>query len=239
MGNIITMKNEGTMNEKQPRQRLFGRRKGRPLRTGQAELMETLLPRIRVNVPETGKLDLQDLFSGESKALRLEIGFGGGEHLVAQAATNPQDGFIGCEPFVNGVAKLLSQIEAQDISNIRVFPDDARVLLDALPDACLDTVFVLYADPWPKKRHAERRFIGPANLDRLARVMKTGGELRLATDVAGLAQWMREQSNAHQAFQAVYDGPNPPADWVPTRYEKKGIAAGRKPEYMIFRKRGS
>ena len=217
--------------------RLFGRRKGRPLRTAQATLMETLLPQISIPVPLDGTLAPFGLFEEMPEALRLEIGFGGGEHLAAQAASNPSVGFFGCEPFVNGVAKLLKQIDAQKLKNVRVYADDARHLLDTLPDACLDMCFVLFADPWPKKRHAERRFIGKENLDRLARVLVQGGQLRLATDVVGLAAWMREQTKAHEAFVCVYDGPEAPADWVPTRYEQKGKAAGREPEYLIFKRR--
>ena len=216
--------------------RLFGRRKGRPLRNGQAALMDTLLPRLALTIPQDGKLDPFGLFGVVPEAVRLEIGFGGGEHLAAQAAANPSIGFMGCEPIVNGVAKLLTQIEAQEIRNIRIFADDARLLLDALPQGSLETCFVLFADPWPKTRHAQRRFIGKENLDRLARVMKSGGQLRLATDVVGLAQWMREQTNAHPDFVCVYDGPQAPADWVPTRYEQKGKAAGREPEYLLYKK---
>ena len=216
--------------------RLFGRRKGRPLRNGQSALMDTLLPRLAIKVPEVGRLDPFGLFAFVPEAVRLEIGFGGGEHLAAQAAANPSVGFMGCEPFVNGVAKLLTQVEAQKLMNVRILPDDARLLLDALPDESLETCFVLFADPWPKTRHAERRFIGKENLDRLARVMQKDGQLRLATDVVGLAQWMREQAKAHPAFACVYDGPQAPADWVPTRYEQKGKAAGRMPEYLIYRR---
>ncbi|MGE4351691.1 MAG: tRNA (guanosine(46)-N7)-methyltransferase TrmB [Bdellovibrionales bacterium] len=217
--------------------RLFGRRKGRPLRAGQAGLMETLLPRLSVALPQEGKLNPSALFDPRPEALWLEVGFGGGEHLAAQAATHPSVGFLGCEPFINGVAKLVTQIEAQGLKNIRIHPDDARDLLDALPDGSLDRCFVLFADPWPKKRHAERRFIGRENLDRLARALKPGGQLRLATDVVALAQWMREQTNTHDAFECLYDGPQAPADWVPTRYEQKGKAAGRAPEYLLYRRR--
>lgn len=216
--------------------RLFGRRKGRPLRTGQTVLMDELLPRVRVQLPEKGVYNPFAAFDFVPEAVRLEIGFGGGEHLAAQAASNPVVGFFGCEPFVNGVAKLLTQIDQQELKNVRILPDDARLLLDALPDGSLDQCFVLYADPWPKTRHASRRFIGRENLDRLARVIKMGGQLRLATDVAGLAQWMREQTNAHPSFACIYDGPKAPADWVPTRYEQKGIKAGREPEYLIYRR---
>jgi len=223
--------------EEYKEKRLFGRRKGRPLRTGQSQLMENLLPRVAITIPESGKVNPHALFAAVPEAVRLEIGFGGGEHLAAQAASNPSVGFMGCEPFVNGVAKLLAQIEAQALQNVRVYPDDARDFLDALPDGSLDMCFVLFADPWPKKRHASRRFIGRENLDRLARVLRQGGQLRLATDVVGLAQWMREQANAHPSFVCLYDGPQAPADWVPTRYEQKGKAAGREPEYLLYRRR--
>jgi len=177
-----------------------------------------------------------DLFDFSPAAVWLEIGFGGGEHLAAQAASNPDVGVIGCEPFVNGVASLLAHVDSQNLENVRIYPNDARVLLDAMPDASLDRCFVLFADPWPKKRHHERRFIGPDNLPRLARVMKAGAELRLATDVMPLAEWMREHTKAHPDFACVYDGFTPPADWVQTRYEQKGRAAGREPVYMIFRR---
>ena len=223
--------------EEHKEKRLFGRRKGRPLRTGQSHLMEALLPRVAITIPVQAALDPFALYETVPDAVRLEIGFGGGEHLAAQAAANPSVGFMGCEPFVNGVAKLLTQIDAQGLKNVRIYPDDARDLLDALPDGSLDTCFVLFADPWPKKRHAERRFIGKENLDRLARVLRKNGQLRLATDVIGLAQWMREQTNAHPSFVCQYDGPQAPADWVPTRYEQKGKAAGREPEYLIFKRK--
>lgn len=219
--------------------RLFGRRKGRPLRAGRTALMENLLPRLEIKLPqeEGARLSPHALFDAVPDEVWLEIGFGGGEHLAAQAAANPKVGVLGCEPFVNGVASLLGHVEAQDLKNVRIHPNDARDLLDALPEASLDRCFVLFADPWPKKRHAERRFIGPENLDRLARVLKPGAQLRLATDVMPLAEWMREHACAHQEFACVYDGKEPPADWVPTRYEQKGRAAGREPVYMIFKRR--
>jgi tRNA (guanine-N7-)-methyltransferase len=221
----------------QARERLFGRRKGRPLRAGRARLMEELLPKIKLTAPEGGTFDLGKLFSFAPKKIWMEIGFGGGEHLAAQAAAHPEFGFIGCEPFVNGVASLLAHIDGQGLFNVLVCPDDARPVLDFLPSASLDRVFVLFADPWPKKRHAERRFIGPENLGRLARVMKSGGELRLATDVPVLAEWMREKATEHPDFKKTYDSFVIPHDWVPTRYEHKGRAAGREPVYMIFERK--
>lgn len=199
--------------------------------------METLLPQIEVRVEEGRVLFPHGLFQSSPMEVWLEIGFGGGEHLAAQAAANPHVGVIGCEPFVNGVASLLAHVDAQNLKNVRIFPNDARIVLDALPESSLDRCFVLFADPWPKKRHHERRFIGPENLPRLARALKPGGELRLATDVMPLAEWMREHTNAHPDFVCVYDKAVPPADWVQTRYEQKGRAAGREPVYLVYRRK--
>jgi tRNA (guanine-N7-)-methyltransferase len=166
----------------------------------------------------------------------LEIGFGGGEHLAAQAIRHPETNFIGCEPFINGIANLLDHIDRQKLANIRIFPDDARKLLEALPDTCLDRCFILYPDPWPKTRHAERRIINPTTLDLLARTLKPGAELRLATDVEPLANWMRQQIKAHPAFTIIHDSATPPTDWIATRYEQKGIKANRTPRYLIARR---
>jgi tRNA (guanine-N7-)-methyltransferase len=216
-----------------PFSKLFGRRKGRPLSAHRQGLIEALLPRVRPMWPADAKIDLAALFGRYPSRLVLEVGFGGGERLAAQAAAEPASDFIGCEPFLNGVAKLLAEIEARALGNVRVLPDDARPLIEALPDRCLDDVYVLYADPWPKNRHAERRFIGKANLDRLARGMKLRGRLVLATDVPVLADWMREQVQAHPAFELLSEGAAPPVGWIPTRYEQKGIGAGRRPVYFV------
>ncbi len=168
----------------------------------------------------------------------LEIGFGGGEHLAAQAERHPDIGFIGAEPFVNGIASLLTHIEDKKLGNVRIFPDDARRLLDALPEYGIDRCFILFADPWPKARHAERRFIGPENLPRLVRALRENGELHLATDDANLALWMQEHMEASKDFEPVSKPSNqPPPGWVSTRYEQKGIKAGRKPVYSIYRRK--
>ena len=216
-----------------PSPRCYGRRKGRPLHVRKSALMRELLPRLEITLPS----DLSRLFAATPRALWLEIGFGGGEHLAAQAAAHPDIGFVGCEPFVNGVASLLDHVDRMNLANVRVFPNDARLLLDALPNASLDRCFVLYADPWPKKRHAERRFIGPENLSRLARVLRAGGEVRLATDVPLLADWMRARAAEQPAFACLHDSPAPPPDWIPTRYEQKGLAAGRSPTYLSYQKK--
>ena len=167
----------------------------------------------------------------------MEIGFGGGEHLAAQAKLNPDICFIGCEPFENGVAGLLDRLDRDGIQNVRVFDNDARLMLDVLLDASLDKCFILFADPWPKKRHTERRFVGPENLDRLTRVLKPGGLLRVASDHPQLIEWMRGCLQAHDAFACAHDSAEPPADWLQTRYQEKAIAAGRKCVFMDWRKK--
>lgn len=222
-----------------PSPRLFGRRLGRPLRVRKTALLETLLPRLQLTLPESGFAEPEVWFAAPPKAIWLEIGFGGGEHLAAQAAQHPEVGFIGCEPFRNGVASLLDHIDRQGLGNIRVHPDDARPLLAALPPACLARVFILFADPWPKKRHAERRFVQQATLQELARVMQPGALLRLATDDPVLQEWTTAQMRATPYFMPEFgDGISAqrPADWVITRYEEKALLAGRTPLYYCFRK---
>jgi len=199
--------------------------------------MDELLPKIHIALPEKDALNPHNLFAPNPREIQLEIGFGGGEHLAAQAKLYPSIGFLGAEPFVNGVASLLTHIDQHKLVNIRIFPDDARPLLDALPDASIARCFILFADPWPKARHAERRFIGPENLPRLARVLRPGGELHLATDDAKLALWMREHLEGSTAFiPHLKPSTQPPAGWISTRYEQKAIKSGRKPLYSIYRR---
>ncbi len=221
--------------------RFYGRRKGRPLRKGQQQLIDTLLPRLAVALPSSGKLDPRQLFATEMQELWLEIGFGGGEHLAAQAAANPHVGIIGCEVFLNGIATLLAQVAPHDLQNVRIHPEDARDLLDCLPDATIDRVFLLFPDPWPKRRHAERRFIQTARLDQLARLMKPGAEFRVASDDPGYITWALAHLTAHPDFQWLAQGPRDwrerPADWPQTRYEAKALRAGRQPAFFRFRRR--
>ncbi|AWK86137.1 tRNA (guanine(46)-N(7))-methyltransferase TrmB [Azospirillum thermophilum] len=221
--------------------RLYGRRKGRPLRKYKSSLIDTLLPSIALPVPGPGdRIDQPAaLFGRPVRDVWLEVGFGSGHHLAWQAEHNPDIGLIGAEPFVNGVAGLLAMVEKAGLQDtVRVLPDDARPLLDALPDASIGRAFVLFADPWPKKRHWERRFIGPENLPRLARVLKDGAELRLASDDMGLVRWMLEHTVKDPNFEWTARGPSDwrvrPSDWPPTRYEEKAIAAGRKPVFLRF-----
>ena len=171
----------------------------------------------------------------------LEIGFGAGEHLAAQAEAHPGIGFIGVEVFENGVARLVAEIDRRGLANIRIFPDDARMLLDALAPASLGRVFILFPDPWPKTRHHKRRLVSTATLDRLAVLMRPGAELRLATDDRDYLAWMLEHATAHPEFAWLARGPadwrERPADWPPTRYEEKARAAGRTPAFLRFARR--
>jgi tRNA (guanine-N7-)-methyltransferase len=225
-----------------PPRRIYGRRRGRPLRPGQRQLHKTLLPQLAVTLPEIGPLDPAAPFATRPDSVWLEIGFGAGEHLAAQAAAHPGIGFLGCEVFENGVARLVAEIARSGLGNIRVFPDDARALLDALAPASLDRVFILFPDPWPKARHHKRRLVSPATLDRLAMLMRPGTELRLATDDRDYLAWMLEHATAHPAFEWLARGPadwrERPPDWPPTRYEEKARAAGRMPAFLRFARRG-
>ncbi len=213
---------------------LYGRRAGRPLSTYQQSLVDDLLPKIGV---PAGAIDLGALFSG-ARAYAFEVGFGGGEHLAAQAAAHPDIGYIGCEPFENGVAKLLTQIDQGKLGNVRIHPDDARDVLPRLPDQSLSAFYVLFPDPWPKLRHHKRRFIQTRTLDELSRLLKPGGELRLATDHADYALWALQHLMADKRFSwtatCAADWRVRPADWPATRYEQKAIKAGRACVYLRF-----
>jgi len=219
--------------------RHFGRRKGWKLRTRQSGLVESLLPRLAF-LPVNGRA-AGDYFAAGIDEVWLEIGFGGGEHLAAQAAANPHVGIIGAEPFVAGMAKLLSKIEEAGLENVRLYMEDARDILAALPTNSLSKIFILFPDPWPKTRHLKRRFIQMAMLDELARVLKPGGELRVASDEAGYVSWALERLMAHPGFEWTANGPDDwrmrPAEWPPTRYESKALQAGRRPSYLSFIRR--
>jgi tRNA (guanine-N7-)-methyltransferase len=224
------------------RQRLiYGRRVGPKLRPGRKRLLETLLPRLAITLPEVGRLEPRSLFPRPVEAVRLEIGFGAGEHLEAEAAAHPAQGFLGVEPFLSGVARLLAGIEARGLDNVRILVDDARLLLAALPDACLARIDVLFPDPWPKARHHKRRIVAPATLAEMARVLVPGGELRLATDDPGYARWMLQAILGEPRLEWLAERA---ADWRTawpdrpvTRYEAKARAAGRRPFYFRCRRR--
>jgi tRNA (guanine-N7-)-methyltransferase len=219
----------------------FGRRKGHKLRPQQAALFDTLLPRLAVDLQRPAPFDLATLFRHPVDGVRLEIGFGGGEHLIAQAEQNPATGFIGVEPFVNGMAKALTAIEQRGLRNIRLSSGDATQLIDWLPAGALARIDLLYPDPWPKRRHWKRRFVQDQSLKRLARLLRTGGEFRFATDVADYAAWtlarvLRSPDFAWTA-EAADDWRKPWPDFSGTRYEAKAKREGRAPAYFIFRRR--
>ncbi|WP_311275886.1 tRNA (guanine(46)-N(7))-methyltransferase TrmB [Methylobacterium sp. WCS2018Hpa-22] len=221
----------------------YGRRKGKRLRAGQEQRLAELLPRLRVALPKAGaRLDLPALFPDPVDEVWLEIGFGGGEHLAAQAALYPQVGIIGAEPFVNGVVKLLRAVDDGDLGNVRIWDEDATRLLAAIPDASLARVYLLYPDPWPKRRQRKRRFVSDETLAEIARVLKPGGVFRFASDIDDYAGWTLVRAARCDALswtaEAATDWKRPFAEWPGTRYEAKAIAAGRGPTYLEFRRVG-
>jgi tRNA (guanine-N7-)-methyltransferase len=237
----ISSRMQGEAVESVPPGRLYGRRRGRPLRPGQRRLKEELLPRLTVPLPKAGSLDPRALFQRPVAAVWLEIGFGAGEHLAAQAERHPDIGFIGSEVFEDGVVRLVGEIARRGLGNVRLFTEDARLLLAVLPPASLGRVFVLFPDPWPKRRHHKRRLIASATLDLLASVMEDRAELRLATDDRGYLAWMLEHLTAHPDFHWLARRPadwrERPADWPATRYEEKARAVGRRAGFLRFQRR--
>ncbi len=216
----------------------FGRRHGKTLRPLHASLLESMLPELRLDLETPCPSNVSEQFGAPVAAIRLEIGFGGGEHLLHRMRENPGTGFIGVEPFVNGMAKLLAGLDAGPTGNVRLFDQDAALLLDWLPAASLSHVDILYPDPWPKKRQHKRRFISPENLARLARCIKPGGRLCFASDIAEYVNWTLIHVRAHGgfAFEAkdADDWRNPYAGWPGTRYEAKAFREGRTPAYLTF-----
>ncbi len=233
-----------------PGARLYGRRKGKRLAAYQHRLMETLLPRLAMDV--SNPVDPADLFAGSRETgitgaptdtrlntcsdIWLEIGFGAGEHMLATAARHPEVGLIGCEPFVNGVARALADLAGADLGNIRLHCGDAGDVIAALPAACLGRVFLFYPDPWPKRHQRKRRFVSDAMLQQLARVMRPGAELRFATDIDDYCGWtlarLQRSSSFAWSAAAASDWQAPWPHWIPTRYEAKAIVAGRRPCYL-------
>jgi tRNA (guanine-N7-)-methyltransferase len=220
---------------------VYGRRRGRPLRLGQKGLVDGLLPRLAFNLPALGEFDCRSIFADTPQSVWLEIGFGAGEHLAALAERHPDTGLIGCEVFENGIARLLGETERRHLGNIRLFIDDARLLIAALPTAAIARAFILFPDPWPKQRHHKRRIVSPDTLDQLARIMTNEAELRLATDDPGYFSSMVECVTGHTAFAWLARRPGDwqerPADWPPTRYEEKARAANRPSFFLRARRR--
>lgn len=226
------------MNDPATIRRLYGRRQGHKLRLGQATLVEETLPELSVS--ETGALDAVTLF-GDARALQLEIGFGAGEHLAAQAAAAPDTGFIGCEPFLNGVVGALGHIRERELSNVRLHMGDALDVLERLPDASLSRVYLLHPDPWPKARHAKRRMVNHGPLDLIAAKLTPGAEFRLGTDDPTYCRWAMMVMGQRQdlAWQArtPHDFLERPDDWPETRYERKARREGHEVWYFRYIRR--
>ncbi len=192
--------------------------------------MEQLLPHLRVR--------LEDPLADMGERRWLEIGFGGGEHLAHQAALHPEVSFIGAEPFVNGVAKLLALVEEKKLQNVRIHDGDARVLLEAMPDQSFERIYLLYPDPWPKVRHNKRRFVSAETLAQFHRILKTDGLFLFASDIDDYVTWTREHAEANGGFREEGDPANPYENWIQTRYEAKARREGRGSSYLTFRRRG-
>jgi tRNA (guanine-N7-)-methyltransferase len=218
----------------------FGRRKGHKLRAHQADLIAHLLPRLALDITGPPITDLNKLFDMPVDNIRLEIGFGGGEHLIAEARAFPNTGFIGCEPYVNGMAKILALIEAGDVSNIRLFAGDASELLAFLPAQSLARIDLIHPDPWPKRRHWKRRFVQDATIAAMARALVRGGEFRFVSDISDYCAWtlahfMRASDFLWTAERAS-DWREPWPDYTMTRYGRKAEREGRTAAYLIFKR---
>lgn len=239
----------GTDGEDPRELRSYGRRRGRKLSPRQERLMAELLPRLAPDLAAPSPIPLGLLFDAtvvggrpktHEKDIWLEIGFGGGEHLLWQARNNPEVGIIGAEPFEDGVVKVLAAIEDEGLGNVSVHADDARALLRWLPDASIARAFILFPDPWPKRRHQKRRLVARPLLALLARVMRPGAELRIATDIGDYARTMMMAFQSSPEFVWLAEGPEDwrhrPRDWPPTRYEAKAVREGRRSAYLRFRR---
>lgn len=246
--------NNPTAPDEKPK--FFGRRKGRTIRKAKSFLLDNFLPKVRIE--PTAGLFLPSCFTRpEIRRYALEIGFGDGAHLAALAQSRPDTGFIGVEVYKNGVANLLSLMtglkdgDAENLSqeivlekgrtdNIRIYDDDVRLLFASLPDACFDKIYLLFPDPWPKKKHADRRFVNPHNLTELARLLKKGGILQIATDHPVYKSWVLHTMAQNKDFiwtaKCSDDWRNPPADWFETKYQRKAVKEGRRPVFFEYQR---
>ncbi|MBW8637937.1 tRNA (guanine(46)-N(7))-methyltransferase TrmB [Hoeflea sp. WL0058] len=218
----------------------FGRRKGKTLRPKQRQAVDDVLPLYRIDISGPSPADAAGLFEADVDRMRLEIGFGGGEHFLHRAAEQPETGFIGVEPFVNGMAKCAAALAEEPLRNVRLFDEEAALLLDWLPENSVDHVDLLYPDPWPKKRHWKRRFVNEESLDRLARVLKPGGVFCFASDIDTYVNWTLLHCRSHPAFawraETAQDWRRPYPGWPGTRYEAKAVREDRTPAYLTFRR---
>jgi tRNA (guanine-N7-)-methyltransferase len=218
----------------------FGRRKGHKLRPHQAELVDHLLPKLAIDIALPAPRHLTEFFGADVGEVRLEIGFGGGEHLLAEARAHSDAGFIGCEPYLNGLAKILSRLEAEPASNLRLYAGDAAELLGWLPAASLQRIDLIHPDPWPKRRHWKRRFVQRETIAAMARVLKAGGEFRFVSDIDDYAAWtldlFRRSTDFVWTAERADDWRKPWPGFTHTRYGAKAVREGRAATYLIFRR---
>lgn len=231
-----------TENRVNDRPEWHGRRLGRPLRPARKQTLSEVLPGLRIARPAIRQyIDIASLFQTDRIHTWLEIGFGAGEHLAEQARRHPEIGFIGCEVFVNGVAALVDRVKRHNLRNVRIFDDDGRLLLPLLPEASIERAFLLFPDPWPKRRHEKRRFVNAANLAVLARILADGAQFLIASDDRGMVRWTLEQMAGHPDFRwrarRPADWREAPSEWIETRYQRKALAAGRQPVFLFFERR--
>lgn len=240
MPGVMSDTSESGFDPNPPRRNFYGRRHGKTLRQSQKGYLSEDLGELRPrgitlqDNPERTPVDPAAIF-GNDRPVWLEVGFGGGEHMVHMAATYPDINIIGCEPFINGVAMLLGKIRAAGVTNVSVHPGDARDLMDVLPDASVERAFLMYPDPWPKARHHRRRFVTPEHLRPLARVIRPGGIFRVASDIPDYIRQTREEVPP-AGFETLDDTAVAWDDWISTRYEQKALREGRPPHYVTFRR---
>ncbi len=216
--------------------RTFGRRQGRPIKDTKQQLLDELFPTISIELPEVDHVINPNIYFDKQAQVCFEVGFGGGEHIAQLAKQNPGINFIGCEPFMNGVASLVNHIHEQSIENIRVFQGNALDLLKSFNNECLSRIYLMFADPWPKKRHHKRRFIQNDILDLVIPKLELRAEFRLATDHETYQAWMVKHLRERKELKEILHTFDKPSDWPNTRYEAKAIEEGRKPLYLIFQR---
>jgi tRNA (guanine-N7-)-methyltransferase len=234
----LSQESQGTPHKTRRSEAFFGRRKSKSLSPKAEQRFDELFPKLRLDPSSKPAQSSHEFFSHKPDQVILEIGFGGGEHIIHQATTYVQNGYIGVEPFVNSMSKALRIIDDQQIKNIRLYDEDAVEVLDWLPEGSIDRIDLLYPDPWPKMRHWKRRFVSMKNLDRFARVLKTGGEFRFASDIDTYINWTLQHCDKHPSFawsaDTAQDWHNPYENWIRTRYEAKAIREKRTPCYLRF-----
>ena len=220
--------------------RVYGRRKGKALKPASAARLEKYFPKYSLTIDPEKPINPIELFDHDPDEIWLEIGFGKGEHLIEQAKANPNVGFIGCEPFINGVSGLIDHMDREGVTNIRFYMDDARLLMDALPQNSIARAFILFPDPWRKKRHYKRRVVSQGNIVVLSRLLQEGSELRIGTDHHDYCRWILARLLENEEFTWKNESPDDwhirPDDWPATRYEKKALEQGRESAYMTFLK---